>query len=645
MAAYPRQPPPSIPPPSPQWVDVSASGSGLSDSEATDMETGAPPSNMVEKILLFPTYGRMALTKAQAADAAKIGQAAAAVPGTPPSSASRATSYFGSFRSNTNSSASTPTREPSSNADEAGGSVLREHTAEGSERAVQAATSFAVPGPIEEGHDKHWLVNVKGWIYGTREQSKRRKILLSLSRRFLASSSVDAAAGTRHDERAGLFLATSMRDVKVRVAIAGLAPSENLLSLKRRASSKNLAEALENEEEIEQDECQALDWEALKTTAPGITLTTDASGFFSGTIELPADLVEQWRKTQSPTTVDHDSVRAVAFKVDDPDLHSLCSIELISPKGVTLISDVDDTIKDSSVHEGRMAAINAALFAEAKEVDGMADAYNFLRAKRVSVHYVSAGPYQLYPMLSTFLKSSKFPLGSLNLRNVWEKDHMSSRAYKHKVITRIFQDFPDRRFILVGDSGESDIETFAGLYSVAPDRIIKIFIRDVNSHKHPALPKARSFPLRSRDSPTSGTPSSPMDPLINPLVARMRGVYEALRRDAWSLFKLPEAIFTDHVISDALNRLIDRAESFHHRRDSFHHHHHQHSAITPGQEQDKHTEATTAAPPSPDIQPPTPLNETKPVTPEEDQRLFDEAAETMAYAQQIRDEKSQERPS
>ncbi|KAJ3153783.1 hypothetical protein HDU86_005116 [Geranomyces michiganensis] len=563
MSRYPTQPPPTIGPKAPtssppKWVEVSTSSASSSDQAEADIaEAAPPPSDLVEKLLLFPTYGRMSLNRAQAMAASEIGKHAAAVPGTPPKSRG---SYFGSLRPLSASfNASFNIRNPTPNADIEGGSVIPESDPAAHTQAVNA---FAVPGPVEADDEAKWLVNVKGWIYGTRAASKRRKLLLSLSRKFLASSTVDAAMGARHDEVAGVFLATSMKNVAVRVAVTGLAPSDNILALKQRQSSKNLADAMEKQEEIEDAETKELDWAALSAGDGGITLRTDASGFFSGTIQLEKDKVDKWRESRSHLEFDHNFVRVVAFKTDDPELHSLASIELIGPNGVSLISDVDDTIKDSSVHAGRMAAMHAALFVEPKEIEGMADAYNFLRAKQVSVHYVSAAPFQLYPMLSTFLKASKFPSGSLNLRNVWEKEHMSSRAYKHKIITRILQDFPDRKFILVGDSGELDIETYAGLYAVAPERIIKIFIRDVNSQKH-ALPKARSFPLRTREISSERPPGDfppDVDPTVNPLVARMHGVYEALQRDAWSLFKLPEAIFTDRVVLDAVTGLAASVE-------------------------------------------------------------------------------------
>ncbi|KAI8089935.1 uncharacterized protein BX664DRAFT_365708 [Halteromyces radiatus] len=56
---------------------------------------------------------------------------------------------------------------------------------------------------------------------------------------------------------------------------------------------------------------------------------------------------------------------------------------------------------------------------------------------------------------------------------------------KHKLdtITAILQDFPQRKFILVGDSGEIDPEIYSKIYHQFPDQVIKIFIHDVTSER------------------------------------------------------------------------------------------------------------------------------------------------------------------
>lgn len=109
---------------------------------------------------------------------------------------------------------------------------------------------------------------------------------------------------------------------------------------------------------------------------------------------------------------------------------------------------------------------------------------------------------------------------------------------------------------MVGDSGEQDIETYATLHSIAPDQIIKIFIRDVNSHKHPPIPKARTFPFVSRESPGQ----VPGQDIVNPLVARARAAFASMQRDGWSLFKQPEKIFTDSVVTEEIWRMTELLE-------------------------------------------------------------------------------------
>jgi phosphatidate phosphatase APP1 len=47
------------------------------------------------------------------------------------------------------------------------------------------------------------------------------------------------------------------------------------------------------------------------------------------------------------------------------------------------------------------------------------------------------------------------------------------------VIERLLADFPHRRFVLVGDSGEADPEIYAQVARTHPHRIDSIAIRDV----------------------------------------------------------------------------------------------------------------------------------------------------------------------
>ncbi|KAI8067780.1 hypothetical protein BC940DRAFT_226246, partial [Gongronella butleri] len=55
--------------------------------------------------------------------------------------------------------------------------------------------------------------------------------------------------------------------------------------------------------------------------------------------------------------------------------------------------------------------------------------------------------------------------------------------HKYEAITSIIKDFPHRKFVLIGDSGEIDAELYARIYHEFPDQIAKIFIHDVTSER------------------------------------------------------------------------------------------------------------------------------------------------------------------
>ena len=68
--------------------------------------------------------------------------------------------------------------------------------------------------------------------------------------------------------------------------------------------------------------------------------------------------------------------------------------QLISQSGVTVISDIDDTIKQSEVADRRKLLQNTFL-REFEPVIGMAEVYQGWAAQGAAFHYVSSSPWQL----------------------------------------------------------------------------------------------------------------------------------------------------------------------------------------------------------------------------------------------------------
>lgn len=156
----------------------------------------------------------------------------------------------------------------------------------------------------------------------------------------------------------------------------------------------------------------------------------------------------------------------------------------VAPRGLSVVSDIDDTIKISQVRDKSELLANTFLkpFAEAP---GMADAYKRLAAAGAAFHYVSASPWQLYPALRAFMDATGFPLGSFHLKQFRVKDRTffnmfkSSTETKPPAIAGLLAAYPQRGFILIGDSGEHDPEIYGDIARAHPGRIRHIYIRKV----------------------------------------------------------------------------------------------------------------------------------------------------------------------
>ena len=137
-------------------------------------------------------------------------------------------------------------------------------------------------------------------------------------------------------------------------------------------------------------------------------------------------------------------------------------VHWLAPQGLSVVSDIDDTIKHTLVRQRREMLRNT--FARPfVAVPGMAAWYSRLAADApgAAFHYVSGGPLQLLPPLDAFLADGGFPAGSIHLRSFklrLDTLFSGNATVRHKqaAITQLLTDHPERRFILVGDSGEQD---------------------------------------------------------------------------------------------------------------------------------------------------------------------------------------------
>lgn len=224
----------------------------------------------------------------------------------------------------------------------------------------------------------------------------------------------------------------------------------------------------------------------------GAEMSTSLNGFIEGTIRITKERARAIMEAQSSDN-GWLSISSLPGRQKGSG-----KIQLIPSTGISLISDVDDTIKITEIPAGSRIVIRNTFFKEYTAAPGMSNFYRDFDLD--AYHYVTGSPWQLYNPLTDFLfdESAGFPRGTLHMktvtknflsRNTWRNLHelvtndLFTFDQKARQITTIFEHFPNRQFILVGDSGETDPEIFSRIRERYPDQVLEIYIRDVVNAK------------------------------------------------------------------------------------------------------------------------------------------------------------------
>jgi phosphatidate phosphatase APP1 len=157
----------------------------------------------------------------------------------------------------------------------------------------------------------------------------------------------------------------------------------------------------------------------------------------------------------------------------------------LNRRGIILISDVDDTIKDTHVMCGATRERNLLRLAVDglhawRPVLGMAMLYrHWQNAYHVNFIYLSAGPTRYRRRLEQSREDWDFPRGPVVLRDAINPKPPPD--YKWRAIRPIVARLRDRHFVLVGDSGEYDPECYGKLAREYPNQVDHIFIREISN--------------------------------------------------------------------------------------------------------------------------------------------------------------------
>ena len=152
-----------------------------------------------------------------------------------------------------------------------------------------------------------------------------------------------------------------------------------------------------------------------------------------------------------------------------------------------VVSDIDDTVMVTALPRPFLAAWNTFVLDEHARTPtpGMAVLYERVVRTLPSapVLYLSTGAWNVAPTLSRFLSRNLYPAGPKLLtdcgptRDRWFR---SGQDHKRTSLERLAEEFPDMKWLLVGDDGQHDEAIYSEFAQRHPQNVRAIAIRQLS---------------------------------------------------------------------------------------------------------------------------------------------------------------------
>ncbi len=199
---------------------------------------------------------------------------------------------------------------------------------------------------------------------------------------------------------------------------------------------------------------------------------TDRGGYIDAVVD--ADLQPGWRTVRL--------LRSGAEPVEAP-------VRILDPDlRFAVVSDIDDTVMVTALPRPLLAAWNTFVLDEyaRSPVPGMAVLYERLVTAHpdAPVFYLSTGAWNVAPALTRFLSRNLYPPGPLLLTD-WgptsDRWFRSGHSHKRAALERLAGEFPNVRWLLVGDDGQHDQEIYGDFTASHPDNVAAVAIRQLSA--------------------------------------------------------------------------------------------------------------------------------------------------------------------
>jgi phosphatidate phosphatase APP1 len=152
-----------------------------------------------------------------------------------------------------------------------------------------------------------------------------------------------------------------------------------------------------------------------------------------------------------------------------------------------IVSDIDDTVMVTALPRPFLALWNTFVLSERARMatPGMPVLMDRLVVEHPNapVIYLSTGPWNAAPTLARFLGRNMYPAGPLLLTD-WgltqDRWFRSGQEHKNGNLDRLAKEFPDVRWLLIGDNGQHDEQIYSRFARDHGDRVAAIAIRQLS---------------------------------------------------------------------------------------------------------------------------------------------------------------------
>lgn len=329
-----------------------------------------------------------------------------------------------------------------------------------------------------EQPSNEYHIDVKGWLSCPGLMTRKNRLILSLARQITKYNSNAAAVQAIDQLESEKLKQDTLQDQESDLSDSSSSIDDYVPPLNSPNSSTSLSqddlikERLANfiARSIPNAELSVIIGSHDRNDVPiSKNVITDANGHFEACVKVP----------YKPSVV---QVKAAT----DETIFTFQDIMLVSNDGIGLISDIDDTVKMTGVIGDKRELLSTLLLKDVSlwKIPSVISWYdNLSKEQGISFHYVSNSPWQLFSTINQYFKESDLPVGSVHLKqytgNIISALMEPSTSRKKIALARIIDDFSQKKFICVGDSGEWDLEAYVDLAKTYPNRVAAIYIRYV----------------------------------------------------------------------------------------------------------------------------------------------------------------------